>query len=203
MRLLQKRPLTLRSEEFELLEDRLIINIKASGNSKQTSIDYQMLMAEPDVQMGSEKKLLVGAAFALMFSCILLVASIDQDDALAVRIIAALPMVLFLLLVWRYLVTKLNVWIFFYKNGAFAFAVDRVLPDSVQSDAFVTELRARIRSRDTSIDGGMREHGISAEIERLAKLLEKKLITDEEFVAMKQSLITQLERSGRSMGFHA
>lgn len=192
--------------EYELEKDAIVLKQKQGAERIQTRIKFETLLTDPDHRASAQRGLLYFGIFitllAIIFSS---VASTTHDEVSRIFFVMLTVVSLAAAAVFfhRFRRSRFDVITYFYRNGSFAFNIWRNNPDEASFSDFVSELNQLIKVERESSDRAASEgSSLATEIDRLGTLRDKGLLTEEEFLRAKSSLLDGLDRSGRVMGFH-
>lgn len=191
--------------EYELEDEALVLKQKQGAERLQTRIKYATLLTDPDHRASSERKFLYFAiflGFLMLFFGGIGASTKDEVSRIFFIMLAFVTFIVAAVFFYRFRKSRFDVLTYFYRNGAFAFNLWRNLPDEVAFSDFLPKLTTLIKEgQETSVNAGA-SASLSSEIDRLGALRVKGFLTDDEFARAKASLLEQLERGGRVMGFH-
>lgn len=202
--ILKQKSIAHGQTKFELMDDKLVVRIRKGANHSETSIIYRTLMPEYDSRASSERRYLVTGVVLVIFAVSLFfIAGTVTDQVMRfMPIMGAILLLGFAVAVVRqYLATRFDLVLFFYRNGSVAFSIDRDKPDPEAYHSLVENIVRRIKNAEEE-PLSANSTSLIGELERLGKLRDKSLLTDEEFAKAKESLLAQIERGARTMGFH-
>ncbi len=206
MTLTQKSP-TSGTLEFELGDDALTLRQSKGSQRLQTKIPYSALLPDPDHRAASQRGLLYaagGVAFFIVSLLLVLPEVPDDGSRHFVGLLIFCFLIGFIFLILRFFKSRYDVLTYFYRNGSFAFNIWRNRPDETTFSEFVGEFGGLLKKTHDEVSSPPPiQPTLSAEIDRLGALRLKGLLTDQEFARAKESLLSQLERDGRVVGFHS
>ena len=192
--------------EYELDEDALVLRQKSGSERLQTRFNYSTLMPDADHRAGSERKWLYFAIFQLCVAVFFGAAASGESREREISIVFTMFMLVFLVttavFIFKFLRSRFDVLSYLYPNGGLAFIIWRNLPDEQTFAPFIAGRTGRIKQAREAVRAAASPDSLSTEIDRLGTLRDKGLLTEEEFARAKASLLDQLERGGRVMGFH-
>ena len=204
MTLKQKRPGS-GTTEIQLLDDKLIVRYSKGSNRTESSINYTSLLVDPDYRASADKRLVVAAGFAALMASFLMFSSRGgQDTELSpVMVMAGLILLgLSALLVRKYFTSKFDLCLFYYGNGSPAFNLNRNQPDQETYEKFVADVSRRVKTSIDEISPPGLPGSIALELEKLGRLKDRNLLTEEEFAKAKEGLLSQIDKGSRTLGFH-
>ena len=203
MTLKQKTPLGL--IEYELDDDALVLKQKKGSERLQTRIKFLTLLPDPDHRASAERKFLYVAIFLGVLALLFLWVGYGNPDEVTNIFFKSLAFVTLIaagIFVYKFRKSRFDVLTYFYRNGAYAFNIWRNLPDETAYSEFIARLGESIRKEPEEVRNAGAP-SLSSEIDRLGALRVKGFLTEDEFARAKASLLDQLERGNRVMGFHS